>query len=166
MFYILVLSAEVPAKKDVWALIGQNPELTEKVQAHMKNPDTFKISVDIRSSSEFNHLKLRPYMFAVKLMHDSLELNYDDLTIIALHNKTTQQQDEAHTKQRLKFQQRDIEASLLAVLDDVEYTELDQYITSTGNGMLIMRDVSPVEMRNWFALGNRANFKVIKGMKP
>jgi len=166
MFYIAVLSPTVPAKADVWPLVGQNPELAEKVSGHMTDPDLFKINVDVRSSVAFEHLKLRPYMYAVKLMRGTEELEYEHLTIVVLHNLTKEQHNEEHTKQRLKFQQPDIEAALLAMLDDVEYSELEQHITSTGNGMLIMRDVPPGELRNCFALGNRANFKVIEGTKP
>ncbi len=163
MLYLTVLSTEAPTQGDVWPLIGQYPDLSEKFMAFM-NPETSQIKVDVRSSAAFADLKMRPYMFAVKLVEGGVEFDYDHLPIIVLYNKTTEQHDEEHTKQRLQFQMADIWKALEFIID-AEYSELEQHITSTGNGLLIMRDIDRAELRDAFARGNRSNFSVVEGSK-
>jgi hypothetical protein len=163
MLYLTVLTSEVPVQGDIWPLIGQYPDLSQKFMAFMK-PDTSKIAVDVRSSNAFADLKMRPYMFAVKLVEAGVEFDYDHLPIIVLYNKTQEQHDEEHTKQRLKFQMPDIWKALEFIMD-AEYSELEQHITSTGNGLLVMRDIDRAELRDAFARGNRSNFTVVEGTK-
>jgi hypothetical protein len=163
MLYLTVLSSEVPTQADIWPLVGQYPDLSEKFQAFM-NPETSRIKVDVRSSAEFADLKLRPYMFAVRLTEGGVEFDYDHLPIIVLYNKTPEQHDLEHTKQRLQFQLPDIWKALEFIMD-AEHSDMEQHVTSTGNGLLIMRDINRAELRDAFARGNRSNFTVVEGSK-
>lgn len=163
MLYLTALSSEVPTKEDIWPLIGQYPDLSEKFMAFL-DPESCKISVDVRSSAVFADLKLRPYMFAVRLVKAGIEFDYDHLPIIVLFNKTKEQHADEHTKQRLKFAMPDIWKALEFIID-AEYSDLEQHITSTGNGLLVMRDIDRSELRDCFARGNRSNFTVVEGSK-
>lgn len=164
MLYIAVLTAEPLSKNDVWPIIGQYPDLADKFSAFM-NPESCNIHVDVRTSAAFDGLLLRPYMYAIKLTEGDVEFNYEHLPIIVLYNLTKEQHEIEHTKQRLAFQQPEVNKSLEAFLLDVQYSELEQHVTSTGNGLLVMRDIDPAELRDSFARGNRANFTVIEGTK-
>lgn len=163
MFFICVMSAEVPTNQDIWPVIGQCPDLTAAFMEFTKGDCT--ISGTVRTSHASADMRMRPYMFCMRVAKDGQEFKWPDLPVVVLRNRTTEKHDLEHTKQALGFMMAEVERTLDEFLEDVVAEDLEQAITSTGNGLLVLKGVNMQEIENAFHKSNRKMFKVIEGAK-
>lgn len=162
MFFIMALSEQKPEPKDIWYLIGQSPELCLQVRDFMADPAKINMSVKTRTVPGVENLRVKPFLYAVRMSHGDVELQFPHLTIVALQNKTLELHDTEHTKQRFKFKQTEIENAMIAAFGEgLDYSAMEQHITNTGNGLIILRDIDLQEFSNVIAAGERATFKVV-----
>jgi len=163
MLFIAVLAEQPPKPDDVWAILAQNPELATVAKEWLTLD--CKMNVSVRTSAPCEKPGLHPYMFCMRVVKNNEELNYPDLTCVVMRNATTERQEEAHTKQVMKFMQRTIETVLFDFLGDLEFDVMDQWITSTGNGVVVLRNIELHELEDAFFRSNRANFQIVEGSK-
>ena len=164
MLFVTVLTKEKPKPDDVWAVIGQSPDLNKEFLAFMTPPaPDCNINVYVRSTGDYTEQQLRPYTFCVRMTRDTREFEYPDLTIVVVHNLTKEQREPEQTKQVLKFQQPQIESLLVDNFGDLPYSEMTEAITSTGNGLIILRDVEIELLKKAFHDGNRNHFSLVEG---
>lgn len=163
MFYLVALCAQKPEPKDIWFLIGQNPELCVLVRDFMTDPAKINMDVKTRTVPGVEDLRIKPWLYAVRMTNGDTELEFPHLTVVAVQNKTLELHETEHTKQRFKFQHDDNEAAMIAAFGEgLDYSEMEQHITNTGNGLIILRDIDMQEFSNVIAAGERATFKVVE----